>query len=64
MKAQAIKHQETLDKQYAAATDQVQEKSNPFANVWLFVLAVLLIGTLLCTAVLVAWPIIAKMVAG
>ena len=31
---------------------------------WLGVLAVCLVGTLLCTAVLVAWPIIANMIAG
>lgn len=42
----------------------VSESSNPLANIWLFVLATLLGGTLLCTVVLVAWPIIAKLIAG
>ncbi len=42
----------------------VAESSNPLANVWLLILATLLGGTLFCTAVLVAWPIIAKLVAG
>jgi len=42
----------------------VQAASNPLANLWLGIMAVCLVGTLLCTAVLVAWPIIASMVAG
>ncbi len=41
-----------------------QAASNPLANLWLGILAVCLGGTALCTAVLVAWPIIAKMIAG
>ncbi len=56
----------------ATTIDQVQIEdqlvaeaaSNPLANLWLGILAVCLGGTALCTAVLVAWPIIAKMVAG
>ncbi len=44
------------------STDQAA--ANPLANLWLGILAVCLGGTALCTAVLVAWPIIAKMVAG
>jgi hypothetical protein len=63
MKAQAIKREEVLKNRYELAADEVREKSNPLANVWLAVLGILLIGTLLCTAVLVAWPIIANMVA-
>jgi len=45
---------------------QIEEQaaSNPLANLWLGLMAVCLGGTLLCTAVLVAWPIIAKIVAG
>jgi hypothetical protein len=42
----------------------VQAASNPLANLWLGLMAVCLGGTLLCTVVLVAWPIIASMVAG
>lgn len=46
--------------------DHIAEEatSNPLANLWLGIMAVCLGGTALCTAVLVAWPIIAKMVAG
>lgn len=42
----------------------IGEATNPLANMWLVVLATLLGGTLFCTAILVAWPIVAKMVAG
>jgi uncharacterized protein (DUF2062 family) len=41
-----------------------QAASNPLANIWLGILAVCLFGTLLCTSVLVAWPIIANLIAG
>jgi len=41
-----------------------QVASNPLANLWLGIMAVCLGGTLLCTAVLVAWPIIANIMAG
>jgi len=41
-----------------------QVATNPLANLWLGILTVCLGGTLLCTAVLVAWPIIAKFTAG
>jgi len=64
MKAQAIKREQMLEKHFDLAAEKVTEKSNPFANVWLFVLGTLLVGTLLCTAVLVAWPIIANLMAG
>ena len=45
---------------------QIQEQaaSNPLANIWLGILAVCLGGTLFCTAVLVAWPIIAHLIGG
>jgi len=45
---------------------QVEEQatSNPLANLWLGLLAVCLLGTLLCTSVLVAWPIIANLIGG
>ena len=64
MKAHAIKHEEMMKKHYDLAADNAVEKSNPLANVWLFVLGTLLVGTLLCTAVLVAWPILAHLFAG
>jgi len=41
-----------------------QEIMNPLANVWLGILAILFAGTLACTTVLVAWPILAKLTAG
>lgn len=51
-----------------ATIDQVQIKeeatSNPLANLWLGFLAVCLGATLFCTAVLLAWPIVAQMAAG
>lgn len=43
---------------------RAQQATNPLANVWLGILGLCLSGTLFCTAVLVAWPIIAKVVAG
>ena len=64
MKAHAIKHEEMLEKHFDMTADQTVAKSNPLANVWLFVLGTLLVGTLFCTAVLVAWPIIANLFAG
>jgi hypothetical protein len=38
--------------------------TNPLANLWLGLMAVCLGGTLLCTVVLVAWPILANLFAG
>lgn len=48
----------------AQAETNAAEVSNPLANIWLLFLGTLLGGTLLCTAVLVAWPIIANLTAG
>jgi hypothetical protein len=56
------RNQQALDQEQIDLS--VAAGSNPLANVWLFILATLLGGTLLCTTVLVAWPIIAKLVAG
>ncbi len=55
---------EEIAKGAQLAESTTAESSNPLANMWLVVLAVLLGGTLLCTAVLVAWPILASMFAG
>ena len=45
--------------------DQAMEvTSNPWANAWLAVLGLCLLGTLICSAVLMAWPIVAHLVAG
>ena len=63
MSATVAKHEEVADK-VQITESAAAESSNPLANLWLVVLAVLLGGTLLCTAVLVAWPILAKMFAG
>ena len=54
----------TIDQVQSEEHSMDQAKSNPLANLWLGILAVCLGGTALCTTVLVAWPIIAKMVAG
>ncbi len=56
--AATIEHAEIAEQSVAQTT------SNPMANIWLGLMAVCLGGTALCTAALVAWPIIAKMVAG
>ena len=56
--ARAFENSEVAEQQ------AVQAVSNPLANLWLGIMAVCLGGTLLCTAVLVAWPIIANLVAG
>ena len=42
----------------------VSQAVNPLANVWLGILFVCLGVTFFSTAVLVAWPVIAHMVAG
>ena len=42
----------------------VQNVSNPLANIWLGVLGFCLGCTLICTVVLLAWPIVAQMAAG
>ncbi len=57
VRSEQVLAQDNLDLAVSAGT-------NPLANAWLFILATLLGGTLLCTTVLVAWPIIAKLVAG
>lgn len=45
--------------------EQEQTKSvpNKLANVWLALNFVIIVLTLICTAVLVAWPIVAKLAA-
>ncbi len=60
--ATAIAH--TMENAEVVEHSTEQAASNPLANLWLGLMAVCLGGTLLCTAVLVAWPIIASMVAG
>lgn len=59
-----VAKQEVITEKTQLAENTAAESSNPLANMWLIVLAVLLGGTLLCTAVLVAWPILANMFAG
>lgn len=54
-----MKHVATADQAVASES----AKSNPIANLWLLFLALVLGGTLLCTAVLMAWPIVAQMAA-
>ena len=54
----------TIGKVQSEAMTSSQVASNPLANIWLGFLAVILVSTLFCTAVLMAWPIIAQMAAG
>ena len=54
----------TIDQVEIEDTIASQVASNPLANIWLGFLAVCLGGTLFCTAVLMAWPIIAQLAAG
>ncbi len=54
----------TIDQVQIQEQSVDQAASNPMANIWLGLMAVCLGGTLFCTAALVAWPIIAKIVAG
>lgn len=44
--------------------EQSQAAANPLATIWMVFLGACLGGTLLCTGVLVAWPILAKMFGG
>jgi len=50
----------TVDEVMSVETAEVSERSNPLANLWLGVLGLVLGTTLLCSAVLMAWPIIAQ----
>ena len=54
MKAKAI------DYEMAHEIEEVKEKSNPLATLWLATLGLLLGATLVCTVVLMAWPIVAQ----
>lgn len=40
-----------------------QEATNPLANIWLGFLGICLGSTLICSAVLLAWPVIAQLAA-
>ena len=50
----------TVDQVMNLEEVEATEKSNPFATAWLCVLGLVLGATLLCTAVLMAWPIVAQ----
>lgn len=50
----------TVDEVASIESSDVAEKSNPFATAWLCVLGLVLGVTLFCTAVLMAWPIVAQ----
>lgn len=54
MKARTVEEVGTIE--MAEAT----ERSNPFATAWMVVLGLVLGATLLCSAVLMAWPIVAQ----
>ncbi len=51
---------QTVDQAMSFEVDEAAEKSNPFATAWLCILGLVLGATLLCTAVLMAWPIVAQ----
>lgn len=59
---QTITQPETI----SIATEQAPTKSvaNKLANFWLALNFLVIVLTLICTAVLVAWPIVAKFAAG
>jgi len=54
----------TIDQAQIQEISAEQASTNPLASIWLGLMAVCLGGTLLCTVVLVAWPIIANLIAG
>jgi len=55
-----------MNEQAAEATIDLSaaETSNPLANIWLLFLGTLFGGAVFCTAVLVAWPVIANLIVG
>lgn len=59
---QNISQNETV----SIATEQAPTKSvaNKLTNFWLALNLLVIVLTLICTAVLVAWPIVAKFAAG
>jgi hypothetical protein len=50
----------TVDQVMSVEMAKGTEMSNPFATAWLCVLGLILGSTLLCSAVLMAWPIVAQ----
>lgn len=50
----------TVDEVTSVEMAEVTERSNPFATAWLTILGLVLGATLLCSAVLMAWPIVAQ----
>lgn len=44
----------------AEMAETTTKTGNPFATVWLAILGLVLGATLLCSAVLMAWPIVAQ----
>ncbi len=49
-----------VDQVMKAEMVEATEKSNPFATAWLVILGLILGATLFCSAVLMAWPIVAQ----
>lgn len=58
--AQAMIKARTIDEVMVEEMSEVRTQSNPLAAVWLAVLALVLGATLICSAVLLAWPIVAR----
>ena len=54
----------TIDSVHSEDSSDSRVASKLLVNIWLGVLGVYLVGTLLCTIVLLAWPIVAQLAAG
>ena len=50
----------TMDEASSLEIVDATEKSDFFANSWLLILSLVLGATLLCSAVIIAWPIAAQ----
>lgn len=50
----------TVDQVMNVEMAEATEVSNPFATAWLCVLGLILGSTLICSVVLMAWPIVAQ----
>jgi len=50
----------TMDESSSLEMVETTEKSELFANSWLLILGLVLGATLFCSAVLIAWPIVAQ----
>jgi len=58
--AAAMMKAKAIDQSMLHELENVEEKTNPLATMWLVTLGMLLGATLICTVVLMAWPIVAQ----